>query len=128
MVADRVVHRAQPPITAADLARVEELIGAPVPDQLAELWRFTAGGELDHELWVPRDGNVECVSWTGLFYVGAEGYYDLIDWLDDQRELTTEEVAELGIDWDGAMPAVPFGGFEYPDRLFVDRGSGEEIV
>ncbi len=116
--ADRVIFDAQPPISAAAMTRVARRCAGPLPTSLVRLWRTTAGGSLDYQLPVHGDGYVETLSWTGLFYEGGDGDLDLHAWID--HELAQRPGRPRGT----KVLAVPIGGFEAVERIYVFVGAG----
>jgi hypothetical protein len=102
--ADRLVLGARPPIDDETLAAVSARCSGPLPEALVALWRTTFGGRIDYQL----DGQI---SFTELFFPGSDGYHDLWGWIE--HETGSEPVRYL-----------PFGGFEYLDRLYVDTAPG----
>uniref|UniRef100_UPI00197EFEE5 SMI1/KNR4 family protein n=1 Tax=Burkholderia sp. Ac-20379 TaxID=2703900 RepID=UPI00197EFEE5 len=119
LFADRVIFDAQPPMPPEQIAAIQAQCDGPLPDALLALWRLTAGGSLDYQLSLPMNGNEEAISWTELFYNGSKGYHDLQGWIDHERELAETVAAERGRTWGGLLDVVPFGGFEYCDRVYV---------
>lgn len=106
---DRLILEARPPITDDELRRVEETIGATVPEGLVELWRVTFGGALDYDLAVQlSNGQRLNTSLRELFYPGSRHYHDLYGW-----------IANEDLDAAGRLVALPFGGFEYLERVYV---------
>ncbi|KLI98722.1 hypothetical protein [Luteimonas sp. FCS-9] len=119
LFAGRVIFDAQPPIDDDTLRAVDACCRGGVPAPLAALWRLTAGGRLDYDLVLPMDGHEEAISWTELFFRGSDGYRDLDGWIEHERELAQDDADEDGRDWDGLLDVLPFGGFEYCDRLYI---------
>ncbi|WP_423760291.1 hypothetical protein [Burkholderia sp. NLJ2] len=79
----------------------------------------TAGDSLDYDLTLEMNGLVEGISWGELFYNGSNGYRDLQGWIDHELELAEESTEEDSRPWNGQIDALPFGGFEYCDRIYV---------
>jgi hypothetical protein len=102
--ADRLILGARPAVDDDALAAVAARCAGPLPEALVALWRMSFGGTIDYQL----DGQV---SFTELFWPGSDGYRDLWGWID--HEAGSQEVRFL-----------PFGGFEYLDRLYVDTAAG----
>ena len=119
LFADRVIFDAQPPMSADQIDAVRALAGGTIPESVFELWQLTAGGRLDYDLDVPMHGRPEAIGWCELFYLGSDGYRDLKGWIDYERELAQESAAEDGVPWSGQLFALPIGGFEYCDRIYV---------
>ena len=117
--AGRVIFDAQPPISAAQLEEVQLLAGGKIPESLVELWKLTAGGRLDYALSATMHGRDEALSWCELFYKGSDGYRDLMEWIEYERELAEEAAEERQETWSGALAVLPFGGFEYCDRIYI---------
>jgi hypothetical protein len=125
LFADRVIFDAQPPMPAQQIAAVQALCAGPIPEALVALWRQTAGGRLDYDLTLPMNGNVESISWSELFWDGSDGYRDLQGWIEHEQEQAREAAADGGAPWSGKITHLPFGGFEYRDRVYavVDPGA-----
>jgi hypothetical protein len=125
LFADRVIFDAQPPMPAQQIAAVQALCAGPIPETLVALWRQTAGGRLDYDLTLPMNGNVEGISWSELFWDGSDGYRDLQGWIEHEQEQAREAAADGGAPWSGKITHLPFGGFEYRDRVYavVDPGA-----
>ncbi|WP_433790884.1 hypothetical protein [Actinoplanes sp. CA-252034] len=104
--ADRLILDAQPPVDDEVLAAVTARCAGPLPEALVALWRVSFGGRIDYQL----DGQI---SFTELFWPGSDGYQDLWGWID--HEATS-----------GTVRFLPFGGFEYLDRIYVDTLAGPE--
>jgi len=126
LFADRVIFEAQPPMPAQRIAAIEALCAGPLPEALAALWRQTAGGRLDYDLSLPMGGNVESISWSELFWDGSDGYRDLQGWIEHEQELAEEAAKEEGRAWSGKLTHLPFGGFEYLDRVYAVVEPGPE--
>lgn len=119
---DRLILRPQPPIEDAVLAAVAERCAGPLPAPLVALWRATFGGRLDYDLQVDVGGHEEALSVRELFYPDSDGYCDLWGWIEHEEEL----LRQARPDWSGGLDAVPFGGFEYLDRVYVRTAPGPE--
>ena len=124
LFADRVIYDARPPMSAGRIAEVQALCAGELPRGLVELWRLTAGGRLDYDLSLPMAGRQEAVSWCELFYDGSDRYHDLAGWIEHELESAREAAEARGEAWSGLLDAVPLGGFEYCDRIYVVTGSG----
>lgn len=123
---DRVIFDAQPPMPTERIAAIEAQCAGPVPAALVALWSHTAGGRLDYDLSVSMNGNVEAVSWSELFWDGSSGYRDLQGWIEHEQELAAEAADEEGHVWNGKLTHLPFGGFEYLDRIYAVVKPGAE--
>ncbi|WP_167523259.1 SMI1/KNR4 family protein [Pseudomonas denitrificans (nom. rej.)] len=117
--AGRIIHDAQPPISDAQLAEVEQRLGSQLPRELVALWRCSFGGRLDYELCVDYDGHLHPYSFNELFYPDSDGYNDLWGWLAHEQECAEEVAEENGQEWDGRVGFLPIGGFEYLERIYV---------
>ena len=103
---DRLILDAQPPIDDETLRAVAARCSGALPPGLVALWRTAFGGEIDYRL----DGGV---SFTELFYPDSDGYQDLWGWIDHEAEIGGA----------GKLRFLPFGGFEYLDRVYVDTAA-----
>ncbi len=101
-------------------------LAGPIPEDLLRLWRTCFGGRLGYDLEVDYDGHRHPFSFSELFYPDSDGYHDLWGWIEHERELAAEAAAEEGRDWNGKLAYLPFGGFEYPERLYVCVEPGPE--
>ncbi len=119
-----LILNAQPAITDAQLCDVEKLAGRPVPPGLVALWQTAYGGDLDYDLKVDFNGHVASFSFSEIFYPGSEGYHDLLGWIEHEFECALE--AEDEDAKNGRLPFLPFGGFEYLDRMYVCLEEGED--
>jgi hypothetical protein len=54
------------------------------------------------------------------------GYHDLQGWIDHELELAEEVAEDRGQPWKGKLDALPFGGFEYLDRVYAVVEPGDE--
>lgn len=126
LFADRVIFDAQPPMPEQQIAAVQALCAGPIPEPLLELWRQAAGGRLDYDLSLPMNGNIESISWSELFWNGSDGYRDLQGWIEHEQELAEEAAEAEGRDWSGKLTHLPFGGFEYLDRVYAVVEPGPE--
>ena len=125
LFADRVIFDAQPPMADPRIAEIEALCAGPLPEALTALWRQTAGGRLDYDLSLPMNGNIEAVGWSELFWDGSDGYHDLQGWIAHEQEIAEEAAGDEGRSWSGKLTHLPFGGFEYLDRVYVVVEPGE---
>ncbi|MDF5835431.1 SMI1/KNR4 family protein [Pseudomonas aeruginosa] len=121
-----VVYDAQPPVSAEHVQRLAEGLAGPIPEDLLRLWRTCFGGRLGYDLEVDYDGHRHPFSFSELFYPDSDGYHDLWGWIEHERELAAEAAAEEGRDWNGKLAYLPFGGFEYLERLYVCVEPGPE--
>ncbi|WP_418125025.1 SMI1/KNR4 family protein [Variovorax sp. 160MFSha2.1] len=119
LFADRVIFEAQPPMPQEEIDAVQALCSGPLPEALVALWRETAGGRLDYDLSLEMNGNLEGISWSELFWNGSDGYDDLQGWIGHEQELAREAAEEGGTPWGGKLTHLPFGGFEYTDRIYA---------
>jgi len=126
LFAERVIFDAQPPMPQQQIDAVQALCSGPLPEALVALWRETAGGRLDYDLSLEMNGNLEGISWSELFWNGSDGYNDLQGWIEHEQELAQEAAEENGTPWSGKLTHLPFGGFEYTDRIYavVEPGAG----
>ena len=126
LFAGRVIFDAQPPINAQQLAVVEAACIGPVPPGLLSLWRQTCGGALDYDLSVRMGGGEEPILWAELFGHGPEGFHDLPGWIAHERQAGASVDSE-GKAWSPKLAALPFGGFEDTDRLYVLTEPGAQF-
>lgn len=119
LFADRVIYEAQPPMPPEQVAEVAERCNGGLPDSLLALWQVTAGGRLDYDLSLTSDGNRVEASWAELFYNDSDGYHDLTGWIDAELDLQREVDSARDEPPTGKLDAVPIGGFEYTDRIYV---------
>lgn len=117
--ADRVIFDAQPPLSSEDLAAVEAKCSGKIPPALSTLWSKTAGGSIAYNLKIDLNDREEAISWTELFYTGSKHYKDLNAWIDHELELSKDAAEENGTKWSGKLDYLPFGGFEYCDRIYA---------
>lgn len=113
---DRIILDARPPITEAELAGIEARCAGPVPEGLRQLWSVSFGGRVDYALSVAYDGHVHAFSFTELFFPGSGHYRDLPGWIAHEADLAAEA---RGAAWNGKLTHLPFGGFEYLERMYV---------
>ncbi len=123
---NRVIFEAQAPMADKDIAAVQAQCAGPIPPALLTLWKLTAGGRLDYDLVLDMDGRQEAVSWTELFFNDSDGYRDLQGWIEHELELAEDAAEDEGEAWDGKLRYLPFGGFEYCDRLYVRVAPGAD--
>ena len=123
LFADRVIFDAQPPMSEAAIAAVQDVCAGPLPPALLTLWRQTAGGRLAYDLSIAvetDDGpRIEAISWCELSYNGNGRYRDLQGWIEHELELAEAMAEDEGCDWNGKLDCLPFGGFEYCDRIYA---------
>ena len=126
LFAERVIFDAQPPMPSQQIEAVQALCSGPLPEALVALWQETAGGRLDYDLSLEMNGNLEGISWNELFWDGSDAYHDLQGWIEHEQELAQEAAEENGTPWTGKLTHLPFGGFEYTDRIYavVEPGAG----
>ena len=116
---NRLIYEAQPPIDASTLAKVEAKCAGPLPEGLKALWRTAFGGRLDYNLEIELGDQIVESSFSELFYPNSGGYRDLWGWIEHEVELAETAAEESGKRFDGRLRYLPFGGFEYTDRLYV---------
>ncbi|WP_266160191.1 SMI1/KNR4 family protein [Dyella silvatica] len=124
--AERVIYEAQPPLAEARIAEIQALCSGPLPPGLLELWRITAGGRMDYDLSLSIDGCEEAISWCELFFDGSRRYNDLQGWIEHEQEITEAAAETHGSHWSGKLDYLPFGGFEYCDRIYVEINPGPD--
>lgn len=127
---DRLIYDAQPPIDEATLAKIEAKCAGPLPEGLKALWRTAFGGSLDYALEVELGDQIAEASFVELFYPDSGGYRDLWGWIENELELAETTAEEHGETFDGRLRYLPFGGFEYTDRMYVcvEPGAGHGSV
>lgn len=126
LFADRVIFDAQPPMPQQQIDAVQALCEGSLPEALVALWQQTAGGRLDYDLSLDMNGNLEGISWNELFWDGSDGYHDLQGWIEHEQELAEDAAEESGAPWSGKLTHLPFGGFEYTDRIYAVVEPGAE--
>lgn len=126
LFAERVIFAAQEPMSKEDIAAVESLCSGKIPSSLLDLWSLTAGGRLAYDLKVEMAGREEPISWTELFYNGSKTYRDLKGWIQHEQELCEESAEDSDREWNGKLDFLPFGGFEYLDRVYVVVAPGSD--
>jgi hypothetical protein len=119
LFAERVIFDARPPMAAEQIAAVQAVCAGPIPPELLALWQQTAGGRIDYDLYLHMNGNEEAVNWSELFWNGSDTYHDLQGWIEHEQEGAEEAAKAHGQTWDGKLTALPFGGFEYIDRIYA---------
>jgi len=127
---DKIITEAQPPITDEQIAAVEAKLTKPIPEELLALWRTSFGGSLDYVLNAAFGEHRYSVSFRELFYPDSDHYHDLFGWIDHELELSNEARDDEDEDEERPevvrLPVLPFGGFEYLERLYVSFREGEE--
>jgi hypothetical protein len=126
LFAKRVIFGAQPPMSAEQIAAVQAACAGPIPPDLLSLWRVTAGGRLDYDLHLHMNGNEESFSWNELFWNGSDTYHDLQGWIEHELQGARDAAAESDEAWDGKLTLLPFGGFEYCDRVYAVVEAGAD--
>lgn len=116
---DRLIYEAQAPIDDATLAKIEARCAGPLPDGLRALWRTAFGGSLDYALEIELGDQIVEFSFAELFYPESGGYRDLWGWIEHETDLAEEAAEDSRKPFDGKLRYLPFGGFEYGDRLYV---------
>jgi len=123
LFARRVIFDAQPPMTQARIAEVQAACGGPIPAELLDLWRVTAGGRLDYDLRLNMNGSEEAIDWRWLFWHGGEDGNDLQLRIDHEMEGARQADAEAssvgGPRWDGKLTLLPIGGNAEADRIYA---------
>jgi hypothetical protein len=115
-----VISDAQPPIETSVLAKLQKRVTGPIPLELIDLWRVAFGGSLNYDLRATfSDTHQVSLSFTELFFPGSDGYRDLWGWIDYEQELAEEAARARGVRWNGGLSVLPFGGFDYLERLYV---------
>lgn len=124
---NRLIFDAQPPITKEALAAIEHRCAGSVPDELVELWSVCFGGELFYDLsgHFPDVEQPVPVSFRELFYDGSGFYRDLDGWIAHSLELAEDQARERGKPAPDVINPLPFGGFEYNNRAYIEL-VGEE--
>lgn len=122
----RIVYEAQPPVSQRELARIAARLSGPIPDGLLALWQVCYGGRLDYDLVARLGDRTVPVSLRELFYPGSDGYHDLDGWMDHELELATDAAYEAELEPPRRLDFLPFGGFEYLERVYVVVRPGPE--
>ncbi|MEJ7687827.1 MAG: hypothetical protein WKG52_12990 [Variovorax sp.] len=123
LFADRVIFDARAPMTPSEIDAVQAVCAGPIPEQLAAMWRQTAGGRIDYDLSLRMNGNEEAVSWSALFGNGSSVQKDH---QEDDADLQGWIAHELEGSPNGKLTALPFGGFEHCDRIYAVVEPGAE--
>ena len=116
---DRIILEAQPPIDDEVLQAIGRKCAGPLPHDLIALWRTAFGGTLEYDVRANFKDHEASFSFSELFFPNSDGYLDLWGWINHEEELAKEAAAQRGVAWPGALDALPFGGFEYTDRLYA---------
>ncbi|MDM0043611.1 SMI1/KNR4 family protein [Variovorax dokdonensis] len=116
--AGRIIFDARAPMSAEQLSNIEAACAGPLPASLRALWQLTDGGAMDYDLSVRMNGCEEPVNLAELFGHGVDGLRSLPEWIDWEREHGAAPAERLA--------AVPFGGFEDTDRLYVVTAPAEQ--
>ena len=119
---DRVIFQARPPVTDQEIARIEEKLSGPVPPDLKALWKLCYGGHVDYDLDVVYGADKEHIhrfSFSEIFYPGSDSYRDLDGWIEHEQECMAEAEGEDALSSACRLDFLPFGGFEYLERLYV---------
>lgn len=123
---ERVILKAQPPVDAKALARVQKHCEGPIPPALVSLWKTAFGGRLDYDLRADFGKHQAALSFAELFFPKSGGYRDLWGWIEHEEELAAEASRARGEKRSGLLKALPFGGFEYAERLYVMTKPGDD--
>ncbi len=119
---DRIIYGAQPGVTPAEVARIEAQLCGPLPDDLKSLWTLCYGGRVNYDLDVVFGDHVHPFSFTELFFPGSRSYRDLDGWMQLEHEQLRNS-RKTWLPWrKPKIEFLPFGGFEYLERLFVRVG------
>jgi hypothetical protein len=111
---DKLILKAQPPATADALENVSRAVDGTIPSELLQLWATSFGGMLDYDLQVTFGDREYAASFTELFYPGSRHYHDLTGWIEHELELASEASQTAS----ERLPVIPFGGFEYLERMY----------
>lgn len=128
----KIITEAQPPITDEQIAAVEAKLTGRIPAELLALWRTSFGGNLDYVLDAAFGEHRYSASFRELFYPKSDGYRDLFGWIEHELDLANEAADNDEVDHSGDRPEIarlsvlPFGGFEYLERLYVSLKEGQE--
>ncbi len=110
----KLILEAQPPADPEALDTIMAYVEGSLPDDLRDLWATAFGGALDYDLEVAFGDREYTASFTELFYPDSPHYHDLVGWIEHELELASEaEDREVE-----RLPVLPFGGFEYLERLY----------
>lgn len=120
----RLILQTQPPIEQRVLNELTARFGAALPADLVALWRTSFGGTLAYDLRLDFEGRDTSFSWTELFYPDSDDYHDLWGWIEHEEGLAREAAEERGERWTGRLIVLPFGGFEYLDRVYAQVATG----
>jgi hypothetical protein len=123
---DRLILEAQPPVDDLTLAKIARRCAGPIPADLVALWQASFGGSLAYDLRVTFGAHVQPLSFHELFYPESDGYRDLWGWIEHEAELAEGVAADKGRAWSGKLEALPFGGFEYLERMYARVAPGPE--
>lgn len=128
---DKLITKAQPPITDEQVATVEAKLTKPIPQELLALWRTSFGGSLDYVLNAAFGEHRYSASFSELFYPNSNHYRDLFGWIEHELELANEAEDEAEEEDEERpeivhLPVLPFGGFEYLERLYVSLHEGHD--
>jgi hypothetical protein len=119
----KIIFKAQPPVSDAEIARIEDGLAGPVPADLVALWKICYGGRIDYDLDVCFGAHIHKFSFGELFYPRSGSYHDLDGWMAHERDLIVENDTSTNHDSSLPLEFLPFGGFEYLERLYVRVGS-----
>lgn len=128
---DRIILDAQPSIDDQTIAKIEEFLVGPIPEDFLSLWRISFGGSLDYDVPTELDGVPHNVAMAELFFPESEHYSDIWGWIEKEIEILDIDAKENGREFGGKLAHLPFAGFEYSDRVYVTVEPGDnygEIV
>ncbi|AKJ04967.1 Ankyrin repeat protein [Archangium gephyra] len=123
---DRLILDAQPPVEDKVLIELAKHCAGPLPEALLALWRTAFGGHLSYDLRARFGEHESSLSFRELFFPENGGYRDLWGWIEHEESLARDAAKERGEAWPGVLKALPFGGFEYLERLYAIVTPGRE--
>lgn len=122
---NKLILKAQPPITADQLAEVQAKVDGQISPDLIALWQTSFGGDLDYDYEIVFGEHLYAASFRELFYPGSKTYHDLDGWIDHELEMEEEAAEAQGKPAPERTQYLPFGGFEYLERFYVSHRSDE---
>lgn len=125
--AGRIIINARPPITPKERQEIESHIKGEIPADLLRLWETCYGGNLDYDLSIEYPSGRHPFSFAQLFYTDSDDYNTLIGWIEHEQERAFEAYKEQGKEWDEKLSFIPFGGFEYLERVYAITSPVTEV-